>query len=187
MYLRCSIQDAPKTWKNWLSLAQLWYNSSFHSSLGCSPFKALYGYEANLGLQPATSDQAPTSVTEIIANREAHLQLLKQRLAQAQNRMKVQADRNRTDKQFMVGDLVLLRLQPYTQSSVASRPYPKLAYKFFGPYKVLERIGSVAYKLELPDNSGVHPVFHISQLKPFHPDYMVLFSPHYLLSRLAGC
>jgi hypothetical protein len=68
----------------------------------------LYGYEANLGLQLETSDWAPTSVTEIIANREAHLQLLKQRLEQTQNRMKVQADRHTTDKQFMVGDLVLL-------------------------------------------------------------------------------
>ena len=52
MYLRCSVQDSPTTWKSWLSLAQLWYNSSFHSSLGCSPFKALYGYEPNLGLHP---------------------------------------------------------------------------------------------------------------------------------------
>lgn len=49
MYLRCSVHDTPKTWKSWLSLAELWYNSSFHSSIGCSPFKALYGYEPNLG------------------------------------------------------------------------------------------------------------------------------------------
>lgn len=52
MYLRCSIQDNPKQWKLWLPMAELWYNSSFHSSIGCSPFKALYGHEPNLGAMP---------------------------------------------------------------------------------------------------------------------------------------
>lgn len=85
--------------------------------------------------------------------------------------MKMMADKNRTNFQFQVGDQVLLKLQPYTQSLVANRPYPKLAYKYFGPYKVLETIGVVAYKLELPDNAMIHPVFHISQLNPFAADY----------------
>lgn len=176
MFLRCSVQDSPKNWKAWLPLAQLWYNSSYHSSLGCSPFKALYGYEPNLGICPELTEDTSPSVAEVITNRDKHCQALKQRLEQAQNRMKLQADRQRSDKQFAVGDQVLLRLQPYTQSSVVNRPYPKLAYKFFGPYKILERIGSVAYKLALPSESNIHPVFHISQLKSFHPDHSLIFS-----------
>jgi hypothetical protein len=123
MYLRCAVQDSPKAWKAWLSLAELWYNSAFHSSLGCSPFKALYGYDLQLGAEPQVPLDASPSVTQIIEDRELHLQMLKQRLEQAQNRMKLCADRNRTDKQFSVGDQVLLRLQPYTQSSVANRPF----------------------------------------------------------------
>jgi len=83
MYLRCSVQDSPRTWKSWLSLAQLWYNSCFHSSLGCSPFKALYGFDPNLGLAVSTSETAPTEVSKVVETREAHLQLLKQRLEQA--------------------------------------------------------------------------------------------------------
>jgi hypothetical protein len=62
-----------------------------------------------------------------IANRELHLDSLKENLAIAQNRMKLFADKKRQDYSFSVGDQVLLKLQPYTQSTVASRPYPKLA------------------------------------------------------------
>lgn len=116
-------------------------------------------------------------MTQIIEHRELYLANLKHRLLQqAQNRMKMFADRKRTDQQFQVEDSVLLRLQPYTQSSVANRPYPKISYKFFGPYKIIERIGAVAYKLQLPEDSGIHLVFHISQLKAFHPDYIPVFS-----------
>jgi len=61
-------------------LAQLWYNS-FHSALGCSPFKALYGYGPNLGATPQPTGDTPQAVTEVIADREAHLQLLKKRLS----------------------------------------------------------------------------------------------------------
>ena len=186
MYLRCSIYDSPKKWHSWLSLAKLWYNSSFHSSLNCSPFKALYGYEPNIGALSQISDQTSSPVADLATKRQLHLDALKDHLCTAQNRMQTQADKKRVDRQFSVGDQVLLKLQPYPQSSVVNCPYPKLAFKFFGPYKVLERIGPAAYRLELPSGSLVHPVFHISQLKPFTPNYTPVYSALPLLSDLSA-
>lgn len=73
MYLWCAVQEAPKTWKSWLSLAELWYNSSYHTSLGCSPFKALYGVEAQIGAPPTLQHDTPLAVSELIEHRELHL------------------------------------------------------------------------------------------------------------------
>ncbi|XP_072146410.1 uncharacterized protein [Setaria viridis] len=107
--------------------------------------------------------------------REQQLASLKQHLAAAQNRIKLQADRHRSDRCFQVGEQVLLKLQPYVQQSLVNRPYPKLAFKYFDPFVVEEKLGSTAYKLALPKGSEIHPVFHISQLKPFTPNYTPVF------------
>jgi hypothetical protein len=76
--------------------------------------------------------------------RQQLLDLLKQNLARAQNKMKLQADTKRSDKSFQMGEMVLLKLQPYAQSSVVNNPCPELAMKYFGPYKIIEKIGPAA-------------------------------------------
>jgi hypothetical protein len=75
-----------------------------------------------------------------------------------------------------VRERVLLKLQPYTQSLVVNHPFPKLAFKYFGPYNILEKLGSIAYKLKLSNNSSVHPVFHVSQLKSFTSYYPLVYT-----------
>jgi hypothetical protein len=65
--------------------------------------------------------------------------------------------------------MVYLKLQPHVQTSVATRPCQKLAFKFYGPFKILKKVGSVAYKLELPTSAHIHPVVHVSQLKQHIP------------------
>lgn len=157
-------------------MAEFWYNSSYHSALSCTPFKALYGYDPPFAAAPVLQEVADKSVEELLSDRLAHLEMLKEQLARAQNRMKHKADRNCSERQFSVGEMVLLKLQPYAQKTVVNRLCPKLAFKYFGPYMILEKIGPVAYRLELPPEAQAHPVFHISQLKPFTPNYTHVFA-----------
>lgn len=91
--------------------------------------------------------------------------LLQQHLNGARQYMKQHADKRRTFCTFEVGDQVFLKLQPYVPTSVATCANHKLAFKFFGPFRVLERVNEVAYKIQLPAGALVHPVFHVSQLR----------------------
>jgi hypothetical protein len=174
-YLRCAVHDCPGKWKRWLAMAEFWYNSSYHTSLGCSPFKALYGIDPNFGALPNLGAVATPTIQELAEERQIFLQSLREHLLRAQARIKAYADKHRTEREFQVGDDALLKLQPYAQTSLVNRPCAKLAFKYFGPFKIVQRIGAVAYKLELPPDCAIHPVFHVSQLKPFTPNYTPVY------------
>lgn len=79
--------------------------------------------------------------------------------------MKVYADQHRSDRHYNVDDMVYIRIQPYRQNAFGLRGSLKLRTKYYGPFKILARVGEVAYRLQLPDTTTIHPVFHISQLK----------------------
>jgi hypothetical protein len=132
-----------------------------------TPFKALYGRDPPAVTRYTPHHSDPPALQEELLSRDNILQQLKSNLEKAQSYMKKQADKRRSDITFHVGDLVLVKLQPYKQHSVALRKNQKLGMRYFGPFEILARVGEVAYKLKLPEHARIHPVFHVSQLKPF--------------------
>jgi transposase InsO family protein len=130
-YLRCVVQSCPKKWYDWLPLAEFWYNTAYHSSLGSTPFQVLYGQAPrSLGIEKISGCQAPDLESWLTERATAH-DVLRQHILRAQRRMKNQADKKRSERQFEVGDLVYLKLQPFVQQSVAVRTNNKLSLRYF--------------------------------------------------------
>jgi hypothetical protein len=124
----------------------------------------MYGRSPRTFGLSAVSNSFAVGMNQWLPDRQAMTALVKQQLNRAVLRMKFQADKNRSERHFDARDWVFLKLQPYVQSSLAPRANQKLAFKFFGPFQILQKIGQVAYKLALPESSSLHPVFHVSQL-----------------------
>lgn len=144
----CSHQQ--KKWHMWIPLAEWWYNTNYHTRLNMSHFQVLYGYFPPNLTFPSSAITLVAAVEDYMKPRADVLDILKETLHKAHERMKFFADKTRTDRVFAVGDKVYLKLQPYRQASVALRRNLKLAAKYYGPFTIIQKIGAAAYKLQLP-------------------------------------
>ncbi|KAH0748996.1 hypothetical protein KY290_028228 [Solanum tuberosum] len=113
----------PNHWKQWLRLAEWWYNTNFHTGLQCTPFEALYGYcLPHLSLRPTIETTVPAAEDAIMRSQQMQ-QLLQDNLIKAQERMKLYFDLHRIERVFQEGDLVFMKLQPDIPKDVQARKY----------------------------------------------------------------
>ena len=147
MYLRCVTGDRPRAWVDWLSWAEYCYNTSFHTALRTTPFEVAYGRPPP-PLLPYTSGTARTEAADaLLRSRDDILAEVRQRLLQAQELSKRYYDADHRPLEFAVGDWVWLRLLNRTTQSLEPGARKKLGPRYAGPFRVMERIGSVAYRL----------------------------------------
>ncbi|GKB97344.1 putative reverse transcriptase domain-containing protein [Tanacetum coccineum] len=140
--LRACVLDFEGSWDVHLLLVEFSYNNSYHSSLRCAPFEALYVQETT-----------------------GKILQIKNRLKAARDRQKSYADKRRKPLEFSVGDYVLLKVSPW-KGVVRFGKKGKLAPRFVGPFEIIEKVGPMAYRLDLlKELNGVHDTFHVSNLK----------------------
>nr|GEY22863.1 retrotransposable element Tf2 [Tanacetum cinerariifolium] len=124
-----------------------------------------YGQTPPLHIPYVNGETMVETVNITMREREESLQMVKFHLKRAQDKMVSQANKHRIDIIFEVGMWVYLKFQPHRKETLRKENQYKLSSKNYGLFMILKRIGAVAYKLELPSNSQVHLVFHVSQLK----------------------
>ncbi|GJZ24351.1 putative reverse transcriptase domain-containing protein [Tanacetum coccineum] len=168
--LRACAIDFGKGWVNHLPLVEFSYNNNYHASIKSAPFKALYDQKCRSPVCWAEFGQVQIIGSKIVQETTEKIIQIKQRMQVACDRQKSYADLKRKPMEFQVGDKVMLKVLPW-KGVVHFGKRGKLNPRYVGPFKVLEHVGSVAYKIELlQDLSRVHNTFHVSNLKKCYAD-----------------
>ncbi|CAM6092763.1 unnamed protein product [Calypogeia fissa] len=164
--LRAFMLDEQMEWDRLLPLVEFAYNNSINASTNVSPFYVMYGEHPQVPSSVLHQKVVHTKVvaTEEFATRlQSGIQAVREKLLVAQNRQKQYADRNRRDLEYEVGEQVWL-----STTNLSMKDNRKLRARRIRSFFITRRIGEVAYELSLPDTMRhVHPVFHVSLLKPY--------------------
>jgi hypothetical protein len=149
--LRACVLDFGGSWEDHLALAEFAYNNSYHSSIQMAPHEALYGRRCRTPLCWDNVVDSGSVSTDIIEEANQKVRVIRQHLRTAQSRQKSYADRRRRDLEFQVGDLVYLKVSPL-KGIQRFGLRGKLSRRYIGPFEVIERIGTAAYRLGLPES-----------------------------------
>ncbi|CAN6686643.1 unnamed protein product [Malus baccata var. baccata] len=159
------------------NLMEFAYNNSYHSSIGMSPFEALYAKSCRTPLCWLEVGERLLVGPEIVDETTQNIQVIKSNLKAAQDQQKSLADKQAIDRVYKIGDWVFLRLSPW-RGVVWFGKRDKLSPRYIGPYQITEQVGKVGYRLELPSElSKLHDVFHVSMLRHYVADQSHVIPP----------
>ncbi|GKC51015.1 putative reverse transcriptase domain-containing protein [Tanacetum coccineum] len=141
------------------------FGGSYHLSIRCAPFEALYGRKCRSPVLWAEIGESSLTGLELVQETTDKVVLVKEKPKAARDRQKSYVDYRRKPLEFEVGDRVLLKVTPW-KGVVHFGKKGKLAPRYVGPFEILKRIGLVSYRLRLPEElNSVHDTFHVSNLK----------------------
>ncbi|GJZ01469.1 hypothetical protein Tco_0519430 [Tanacetum coccineum] len=156
---------ASQFWKPLQKALECSYKNSYHTSIKAAPFEALYGRKCRSPVCWAEVGDAQFTSPEIVHETTKKIIQIKKRIQAVRDRQKSYANRRRKPLEFQVGDKVMLKVSPW-KGVIHFGKRGKLNPRYIIPFKVLAKVGTVAYRLELPDQlSRVHSTFHVSNLK----------------------
>ena len=168
--LRACVLDHKGSWEGHLPLVEFAYNNIYQASIQIAPYEALYGRPCRSLLCWTEVGESSITGPDLIRDTFEKVSLIRQHLLMAQSRKKSYADVRRRPLEFEVGDHVFLKVMP-KRGVVRFGKRGKLSSRFIRPFEILERVGTVAYRLALPPcMSNVHEVFHVSMVRRYTPD-----------------
>ncbi|GJU79523.1 putative reverse transcriptase domain-containing protein [Tanacetum coccineum] len=163
--LHACVIDFGKSWDRHLLLVEFSYNNSYHTSIKVASFEALYGRKCRSPIYWAEVKDAQLIGSKIVHETTEKIIQIKMRIQAARDRQKSYADRRCKPLEFEVGDKVMLKVSPW-KGVIRFGKRGKLNPRYIGPFKILAKVGTLAYRLELPDQlSRVHNTSHVSNLK----------------------
>ena len=175
--LRACMLQFQGSWVDRLDLIEFSYNNSYHTSIKAAPFEVLYGRRCRTPMCWEDPSDRVLLGPDLVEETTRQIRVIQDRIRAAQSRQKSYADRGRRPGDFEVGERVLLRVSP-TKGVMRFGVRGKLSPRYIGPYIVSERIGGLAYRLDLPESLGrVHDVFHVSQLRKCTADERLVLQP----------
>ena len=168
--LRSCVIDYEGSWNRHIPLVEFVYNNSFQSSIGMAPCEALYGRRCRTPLCWTELSEKKIIGLDLIQETEEKVKRIRERLKLATDRQKSYADMRRKDIRYEIGEKVFLKVSPWKKVMRFGKK-GKLSPRFIGLYKVIMKVGPVAYRLALPSElEKIHIVFHVSMLSRYMSD-----------------
>nr|GEV85193.1 putative reverse transcriptase domain-containing protein [Tanacetum cinerariifolium] len=156
--------DFGSSWNRHLPLVEFSYNNSYHASIKAASYEALYGQKCRSPVCWSEVRDSQLTGPELIRETTEKIVQIKNRLLTARSRQKSYADRRSKPLEFEVGDMVLIKVSSW-KGVVRFGKRKKLSQRYIGPFKILARVGPVAYTLELLEElKGINSAFQVLNL-----------------------